>query len=75
MNIKTFGIISSIIHREMSIHFPISVDEFKNNLEKEFPKLLEINYFMAINEVIIHDSTQMIQENDVIAVLPPFSGG
>mgnify|MGYP003513190733 FL=1 len=43
-------------------------------LEEQFPALVKTNYSIAVNKKVIQENTT-INENDTIALLPPFSGG
>ena len=43
-------------------------------LSKEFPILKNLQYKFAINQQLIHEHTEF-QDNDIVALLPPFSGG
>ena len=43
-------------------------------LEEQFPALVKTNYSIAVNKKVIQENTA-INENDTIALLPPFSGG
>lgn len=52
-----------------------SVQSFKNSLQEQYPQLSEINsYAIAVNESYATDNT-LLKENDVIAIIPPVSGG
>lgn len=75
MQLKTFGKISEIIDKEISIDFPVTLRDFKIKICKEFPLLATNTYIIAINEGIITEDNFMINEHDTIALLPPFSGG
>jgi molybdopterin synthase sulfur carrier subunit len=44
------------------------------NLEEQFPALVKTKYSIAVNKKVIQENTT-INENDTIALLPPFSGG
>lgn len=44
------------------------------NLEEQFPALVRMKYSIAVNKKVIQENTT-INENDTIALLPPFSGG
>ncbi len=43
-------------------------------LEENFPELSQKTFSIAINKKIIQENTTL-NENDTIALLPPFSGG
>ncbi|CAM1343048.1 MoaD/ThiS family protein [Tenacibaculum aestuarii] len=52
-----------------------SVASFKEFLFNEFPEFRKMSsYAVAINESYASDDT-LIRENDVIAIIPPVSGG
>ena len=52
-----------------------SVIEFKEFLQQQYPKLTQINsYSIAVNESYATDK-MILKENDVVAVIPPVSGG
>lgn len=52
-----------------------SVLEFKEFLQQQYPKLTQINsYSIAVNESYATDK-MILKENDVVAVIPPVSGG
>ncbi|HOZ97170.1 MAG TPA: MoaD/ThiS family protein [Niabella sp.] len=75
MNLKSFGRIRDIVPQEVAIAFPISVKTFREKLEADFSVLAAMEYRIAVNEEIISDEDFVIEENAVIALLPPFSGG
>ena len=49
-------------------------NELIKKLEELFPVLVKTNFSIAVNKKIIQENT-IINENDTIALLPPFSGG
>ncbi|WP_428743635.1 molybdopterin converting factor subunit 1 [Tenacibaculum sp.] len=52
-----------------------TVASFKEFLSAEFPEFQKMSsYAVAINESYATDEA-LIQENDVIAIIPPVSGG
>jgi molybdopterin converting factor subunit 1 len=80
MNLKVllFGISKELIGAT-SIVFSISPNttilEFKTQLKKQYPQVTEINsYAIAVNESYASNET-VLKENDIIAVIPPVSGG
>ena len=78
LTILLFGISTDLVG-EKSIFFPVSpnttVSEFKVLLQKKYPQLSEINsYAIAINESYAVNET-ILKENDLIAIIPPVSGG
>ncbi len=80
MNIKIlfFGITRDLV-AQSSINFTISpkstVKELKVALLKTFPKLEKYAQFsIAVNESYALE-TAILKENDVVAIIPPVSGG
>ena len=59
----------------------ITSNTVRNHLMKEYPQLLPFlqnrdSITMALNEVYIApDTDPIVQNNDVIAIIPPISGG
>ena len=43
-------------------------------MNRRFPALAEMQYAVAVGEELVVDNT-VLQENDTIALLPPYSGG
>lgn len=80
MKIKTlfFGITRDIVNNG-SIEFELSkgmtIDKFQNFLLEKYSDLKDIeNYAFAVNEEYVTNE-YLLKEGDVIAVIPPVSGG
>ena len=52
-----------------------NLGELKQYLEERYTLLQQQPYTFAVNEVLTRDLKQVIKPGDVIALLPPFSGG
>lgn len=78
ITVLLFGIATDLIgSSSLEVALPInsSVNSFKDLLKEQHPKLEKMSaYAVAINESYVTDET-IIQENDVIAIIPPVSGG
>ncbi|WNW01033.1 molybdopterin converting factor subunit 1 [Tenacibaculum sp. HL-MS23] len=78
INVLLFGIATDLIgSSSLTIELPIScnVTSFKELLTKQYPELKQMSsYAIAINESYATDET-IIKENDIIAIIPPVSGG
>lgn len=78
INVLLFGIATDLIgSSSLEITLPINctVTSFKELLKEQHPKLEKLSaYAIAINESYATDET-VIQNNDVIAIIPPVSGG
>ncbi len=78
MKIKAFGELleqQEDKNNEIEIRLQMSLASFKEELGKKYPHLAERKYVIAINQQVIKDENYLIAENDIVALLPPFSGG
>ena len=75
MNIMVFGQLEDITGASI-----ISIDEVKdteqllNSLYIRFPQLKEKKILIAVDQKIIQENT-VINDQSIVALLPPFSGG
>lgn len=75
INVLVFGQLSDITKRsELEIVDVKNTNELNQKLAEMFPKLSAIKYAMAINKNIVQENT-LLNNEDTIALLPPFSGG
>ncbi|MGB0880372.1 MAG: MoaD/ThiS family protein [Polaribacter sp.] len=80
MLIKTlfFGITTDLVKAselELEISENSSVNDFKEKLKATYPQLQNIDsYAIAVNESYANDDV-VLQKNDVVAIIPPVSGG
>ncbi len=49
-------------------------DELKKKLQQQYPALVELTFSIAVNKKIIQQKT-LLNPEDEVALLPPFSGG
>lgn len=78
ITVKYFGIIAEITQKKEELLF---IDDESNTLKKLqlkieviYPKILVINYSIAINQKFLQNDIQL-KNKDIIAFLPPFAGG
>jgi len=73
-----FGITADLIGKtelDIALEDSITVGAFKFILKEKYPQLKNINsYAIAVNEVYAKDSI-ILKEGDVVAIIPPVSGG
>ncbi|MDT7832697.1 molybdopterin converting factor subunit 1 [Flavobacteriaceae bacterium S356] len=78
LDILLFGITTDLVgtsNLEIEVPASSSVAHFKNEMTTKFPQLTNIQtYAIAVNESYATDET-LLQENDVVAIIPPVSGG
>lgn len=80
MNLKVllFGISTDLVgatNLNFSLSPSSSVLQFKEQIQQQYPQLTEINsYAIAVNETYASDETEL-KENDIVAIIPPVSGG
>lgn len=76
MHILLFGSLKEKLKTEMlELSAAQSVFVLKEKLELTFPLLKNEHYSIAVNKKICTDDSQTLNEGDIIALLPPFSGG
>lgn len=73
VTIIAFGQLKEIIPESIELN-ATTTDELQSILSNKFPELSNKKYALAINKKKITGSTSL-NNNDTIALLPPFSGG
>ena len=78
ITILLFGILRDVIGENRLVKALTknsSLEELRQELAKEFPQLNTYkNYSIAVNETYA-ENEYVIKENDVLALIPPVSGG
>ena len=78
IQVLLFGITTDLLGTSsLKIEVPpnCSISIMKELLLQEYPQLKNINsYAIAVNEAYATDET-ILKENDVVAIIPPVSGG
>ena len=80
MKIETlfFGItrdISGTGNRTFEFEAPVTVDALREMLKAAYPGLVDIkNFAIAVNESYVKGD-HLLKNNDVVAIIPPVSGG
>ncbi len=78
INILAFGIAREIVGSPLTTAKLIDglrVQQLKNDLEEQYPKLKQLTSFMiAVNGVYAMPDT-VIEPGDEVALIPPVSGG
>lgn len=75
MIINVFGNLADIVgQQEVKMESHATVDSLISSLHDRYPKLKELNFVVSVNHEVVSDSRDL-QEDDEVALLPPFSGG
>ena len=75
INLLAFGQIAEITGKSAWKMIEIkNTNTLIKNLEDQFPALVKMKYSIAVNKKVIQENT-ILNDNDTIALLPPFSGG
>lgn len=78
ITVKYFGIIVDITEKKEEVFLldetVNSLIKLKLKLEIKYPKLLVINYSIAVNKKFLQNDI-LLEKYDEIALLPPFAGG
>ena len=76
--VKYFGIIADITQKKEEVFYLEeelnTIKNIKSKVEIKYPKILVINYSIAINKKFLQNEI-LLKNNDIIALLPPFAGG
>jgi len=73
VKIIAFGQIAEITGKEFIIEAN-DVTTLKSALNEKFPELIEKKYAIAVNKVLVNSDT-LLNNNDTVALMPPYSGG
>jgi molybdopterin converting factor subunit 1 len=78
IQVLLFGITADLLATsslEVELEPNSTIQRFKENLLNTYPQLENIDsYAIAVNEEYASNET-VLKENDVIAIIPPVSGG
>ena len=73
-----FGVITDLLdttNTVIEIDSKTDIVKFKEILNSKFKNLVKQPYFsIAVNESYVNDD-YLLQENDIVALIPPVSGG
>lgn len=61
-------------HTKKEMALQLDTDSLNIQLQKEYPALIATKYFMAVNQQMIK-TNRVLNNGDVVALMPPFSGG
>jgi molybdopterin converting factor small subunit len=78
ITILLFGILRDVVGESKLnrvLNLNATLEDLRQDIAKEYPKLKSYkNYSIAVNEAYAENDYQ-IKENDIVALIPPVSGG
>ncbi|HEX6848213.1 MAG TPA: MoaD/ThiS family protein, partial [Chitinophagaceae bacterium] len=76
MSVKVilFGKLADIAGDSVSVAEITDTDSLVEALHKDYPALAKTKYVIAVDKQIINENT-LLNKNNMVALLPPFSGG
>jgi sulfur-carrier protein len=74
IRVMFFGVLSEVAGIDIKHYNVRSISDLKHRLEDEFPEIRHYNFRISLNNEIIN-SDKTLNDNDEVALLPPFAGG
>jgi len=77
IQILAFGIFTDIFKgNQITLEVPeaLTVKQLKSYIVKKYPEAASLNFAVAVDESYADDNS-IIKENQVVALIPPVSGG
>ena len=75
INILAFGVLNGIVPEEITFQNEVvDLELFQAYLFENYPSITQYNFSIAVNHAIVNQNVEL-KNGDVIALMPPFSGG
>jgi len=77
IQVLLFGIIRDIVGQnklDVAISDDMTVEQFRTQLIDQYSELINYSFAVAVNEAYAESNTQL-NDNDIVALIPPVSGG
>jgi molybdopterin converting factor small subunit len=74
IHILYFGEIAEIVGKDKEVSNFIDSNQFRNKFSSDFPQVNNKVFQLAANNKVIREN-HIFKDGDILAVLPPFSGG
>ena len=77
IKLLVFGVFTDIFkvnEFSLEVQSPLNVGQLKAYIVAKYPQTASLNFTVAVDETYADDAT-IIKENQVVALIPPVSGG
>ncbi|MDH9161378.1 molybdopterin converting factor subunit 1 [Staphylococcus succinus] len=77
MKVLYFAEIKEILEKDtedINLNYDITVEDFIIDLFKRYPSISDKKFQVAVNEEFVKND-DIVRPNDIIALIPPVSGG
>lgn len=75
IEIISFGKIADFLqNQQLKLEGVVDTEQLSKHIETKFPQLTSMKYKLAVNKKLVQTNTK-INNNDSVAIMPPFSGG
>ena len=74
VNVMAFGSITDVMGESIQLEHVQDTDTLILELNKRFPALKNSKFLLAVNKKMINQNT-ILNGNDTVALMSPFSGG
>jgi molybdopterin converting factor small subunit len=75
VKILSFGVLKDLLPAEITIHNEeIDLESFQKLLKENYSSIAKYDFTVAVNHAIVNRNVTL-KNGDVIALMPPFSGG
>jgi molybdopterin synthase sulfur carrier subunit len=74
ISIMIFGQLTDITGNSLSLDDISDTDSLIRKLNKLYPELVEKKFVIAVDKQVVNENT-ILNDNNTVALLPPFSGG
>lgn len=74
LKIILFGHLADIAGNFVSVENASDTDSLVKELQKNYPALADAKFVIAVDKKVVNENT-ILNNDSVVALLPPFSGG
>lgn len=75
MKVQLFGNLADLANKnQVEVESQSSTDMLVDLLVSKYPELKDYQFLVSVNHEVVSDNREL-QQDDEIALLPPFSGG